>query len=183
MNARKMVELMELRTLKVLVCFRSASDASRALGLDRREVTNACEKYAKVKPVTFRTFTLRYAQNGHYAAYIYGDHPADYLSKRNRKENHAETAARFLRVYKEKQKDGSLGQPLDLMVFDSMQTLPSSGAVESVLPTVVGRNTLVADAHISQKTVDLSNLKTGLDGNTTCLVCQSAPPHIVFEPC
>lgn len=181
MHDRKMVELMELRTLKVLVCFRSAADTSRALGIDRREVIDACEKYSKVKPVTFKTFTLRYAQKGHYAAYIYGDHAEDYKSRR--KETSAETAARFLRVFKEKGKDGSLGQPPEMTLLNSLQKPPPSDEVVSELPAAVGKKALVADAHIDQKKVDLSNLKTGLDGNTMCLVCQSVPPHVVFEPC
>jgi hypothetical protein len=144
-------------------------------------VIDACEKYSNVKPVTFNTFTLRYAQKGHYLAYIYGDHAEDYKSRR--KETNAETAARFLRVYKEKEKDGSLGKPPAIMLMNSPKHPPPSEEVASAQPSAEGKKTLLADAHISQNKVDFSNRKTGVDDNTTCLVCQSAPPHVVFEPC
>ncbi len=154
------IELVELRTLKALVCFRGTTDASRALGLDRKSISGACENYAKARPITFGTYTLRYAQAGHYSAYVYGDDGKDYM--KHRKETHAETAARFKRIFEANQKDGTLG------------TRPV------IKPEKVPD---VTEDFAMEEEVEISSVDGGLDAFTLCLVCQEVPPSIVFEPC
>ncbi|KAI2507199.1 hypothetical protein MHU86_7265 [Fragilaria crotonensis] len=160
LKPRHTIELVELRTLKVLVCFRGTTDASRALGLDRKAISGACESYSKTRPITFGTFTLRYAQAGHFSAYVYGDDAKDYM--KHRKETHAETAARFKRIFEAHQKDGTLG------------TRPIIKP-EKVLE--MGEDVAV------EEEVEISSAEGGLDAFTLCIVCQEVPPSIVFEPC
>lgn len=163
LKPRRTIELVELRSLKVLVCFRGAIDAARALDIDRKAVTEACESYSKTRPLTFGTYTLRYAQPGHYSAYIYGDDSKDYA--KHRKETHFETAARFKRIFEAKQKDETLGERPEYKT--------SSEKVDD----------LIADAVVDTEEVEINCFEGALDAFTSCLVCQKRPPSIVFEPC
>lgn len=160
LKPRHTIELVELRTLKVLVCFRGTTDASRALGLDRKAISGACESYSKTRPITFGTFTLRYAQAGHFSAYVYGDDAKDYM--KHRKETHAETAARFKRIFEAHQKDGTLGTR-PIIKPEKILEMGEDVAVE--------------------EEVEISSAEGGLDAFTLCIVCQEVPPSIVFEPC
>ena len=180
MKPKRTIELVELRTLKVMVCFRGTTDAARALDLERKDVTAACESYAKTRPLTFSSYTLRYAQPGHFSAYIYGDQAEDYKKKRT--ETHHETALRFKSVFEEKQKAGTLGDTPECMYSGEKSPAENLDATGDVV-TMAGMSELIEEAHVSEEKVDVSSIECGLDATALCLVCQTGPPHVVFEPC
>jgi Zinc finger, C3HC4 type (RING finger) len=204
LRQRRTIELVELRSQKVLVVFRGSTDASRALDIDRKDVSTACEAYIKGTPLHFDTFTLRYAPPGQFSAYIYGDHPDDF--KKLKAESHKEIAARFKKVFQEKKQNGTLGEPSPCMYsFGATNTLsiieslpestmnsrdeesehnnrrrPRQGLSDDLSEST---QRLLESSRQCSQPIRVSALQGGLDAHTVCLICQTNPPRIVFEPC
>lgn len=192
---KRIIELVELRTGKVLVCFRGATDVCRALDLDRKDVTKACDAEEKRrKMINFKsgTFTLRYARVGKVEAYVYGDHREDYV-KKGKTETHKEVAKRFKSVYAAEKLAGTLGELPDFLSGEkSTDPTPSvkmpalaalAAASSTVAPARSDFGELVEEGTVSEEKVDIVTVTAGLDATSLCLVCQTVPPHIVFEPC
>jgi hypothetical protein len=192
---KRIIELVELRTNKVFVCFRGATDVCRALNLDRKDVTKACDTEEKATDnVSFGggTFTLRYGKEGRIEAYIYGDHREDYV-KKGKTESQKEVAKRFKKVYAVEKSAGTLGQLPDFLSSVD-KSIPEPGAPANMAGSTVHTTTTAAAARadfgelidqgdISEDKVDVISATAGLDAIGLCIVCQSAPPNVVFEPC
>jgi hypothetical protein len=210
---KKIIELIDVATGHVLCCFRGNFDAGHALNIDRKEVARACRNYNTHDEVLFGTYKLRHAKNGLAGAYVYGDHPDDFrfclsspeerLEKWSRTfsldmqsgvlqvepplvngvevpqpppllENTVDTrtgqVASFLSAQsrkKKKQEEPSLTTP-----YPQEFSLKDIGVGGSVLDTILDTNTKVVLRNPSCNTTD-----------KICIICQTSPPQVVFEPC
>mmetsp|Transcript_27266 Transcript_27266/g.41234 ORF Transcript_27266/g.41234 Transcript_27266/m.41234 type:complete len:544 (+) Transcript_27266:174-1805(+) len=167
---KRVIELVELRTGKVIVCFRGATDACRALGLERKTVTAACEIHDRNGHVTtFKTFSIRYARSAApCAAYVYGDHPQDY--KKNVSESRSDINKRFFTQHQQDLKQQKARDPLYMEVRDDRD------------PFSFLHNPLSDKDNIRLEKMDTSS-GTEIDATTKCLFCQEFPPIVMFAPC
>jgi len=178
---KRIIELVELKTGNVLVCFRGTTDACRALDLKRKTITSACEKPDDIK---FSTFSLRYASScppeGPTSAYVYGDHPEDF--KKNDTESSYDIGRKFLREQ---------GKNVEDIAAASIHGKSSSCYISIDEPNKIGepslcnekvRSTTWIDEGKLEK-MDISTTVDGLDATTVCLFCQEELPNVMFEPC
>jgi len=94
---KKLIELVELSTGKVVVNFRGNADAGQALNIDRKKVGLACQSYGRRDEISYGTFKLRYAKTGTKPiAYEYGAHEIDF---QHIVETHEERKVRFQRMF------------------------------------------------------------------------------------
>ena len=102
--------MVELATGAVRICLRGTTDACRALGLERKEITNACDQFGKPTQVSFHdSYTLRWLEAGaEVTAYEFGAHEDDCKDTTN--EAHAVLLARFTTVYEREKAAGKLGR-------------------------------------------------------------------------
>jgi len=169
---KRIIELMELRTGNVLCCFRGATDACRALGLERKTVTAACEIYDRNGHVTtFKTFSLRYARvPSPCAAYVFGDHPRDY--KKDNIETRSDITKRFLLQHK---KDLEKTEPRDPLYVEAISN-------RGALPRESVHIPLSDTGDVKLEQINMS-LGIKFDATTNCLFCQKVLPNVMFEPC
>lgn len=180
---QKIIEVVELCSGKVMVCFRGPTDACRSLELERRDVAEACEAYGTEAQVSFGTFTLRYAKPGaQVAAYEFGAHKDDF---KRRRESHEERWYRFRQVYEQEKAEGKLGYAPNLPNASSRETQASPFTPGRSRQSHFSYNNTArlaeSAAHIAPS-VDMQECRPP-NTDMTCIICQAKKAQIVFQPC
>ena len=188
---KKIIEVVELATGKVMVCFRGTTDACRALGLERKQVSAACDNFGLESQINFETYTLRFLEPGCLvAAYEFGAHPEDFKKKKN--ESHAVLLARFTGVYEIEKANGTLGKAPKipdkstagvLLTGVLSPSLGKQGASEHRQRQLQQHEARLLDSAADiAESVDIADLRPR-DADMTCLICQANQAQIVFQPC
>jgi len=187
MRPKRIIEVIELLTGQVMVCYRGITDVCRSLDLEKKYAHLACDKYGKPDQINFTTFTLRYANPGTpISAYVVGDHPDDY--KKRKKESQVMLRERFQRIFEEDKKRSTLVVP-HLPKTQSEQAIAAQQAKNAKNKASSSSAMETTQMHLESITmhdklpVDINQRADMNDLEYICIICQNARSQIVYEPC
>jgi hypothetical protein len=171
---QRYLEVLELASNEVVVCFRGIWDACNALDLTRKDIQLACQNYGTANQVNFGTFTVRYAANdSELLAYDFGAHVGDYTAL---KETYDQRIARYRETHK---KDAAAARKRSPPQEPAQKPSSSPQKKKKKITKKAARRPNVGER---DSPIDLVSVGEG-DQLTTCIVCQKNKAEVVLEPC